>query len=62
MVARLGVMYGVGLANTGDHKGRPYEGTVLAAGPAFVGKAFCLPYEERLVGDADDSRAGVAAG
>ena len=73
---------------TGDHKGRPYEGTVLAAGPAFGGKAFCLPYapigarhpqrgqacwralgkaeclpsEERLLSDADDSGAGVAAG
>ena len=25
VVARVGVMYGVGLAKTGDHKGRPYD-------------------------------------
>ena len=34
VVARLRVMYAVGIANTGDHKGRPYGGTIHPANPS----------------------------
>ena len=34
VVARVCAMYGVGMADTGDHKGRPYGGTIPPFGGA----------------------------
>ena len=45
MVARLRVTYGVGLTNTGDHKGRPYEDTEFQPSQAGDPKRVA-PYEE----------------
>ena len=49
VVARLGVNQGVGLASTGNHKGRPYEGGDFLKGvTGLVGDGLVRPVPESV--------------
>ena len=48
VVARVRVMQGVGLANTGDHKGRPYGGTLRHKGRPYERTRLGFPARQRM--------------